>query len=147
MKKQDKKVNVKNRRAGYDYEFIESYTAGIVLEGGEVKAIQWGLVSINGSYCFFKNGELWVKNLEIGHWGQMQSHDKLREKKLLLTKKQLKSLERELIPGRTIILKGIHSDERKKIKVDIALAKGKKDYDKRQAIKERDIERDKRKGI
>jgi len=142
MKKEDKTVNIKNRRAGYDYEFIESYSAGIVLEGGEVKAIQGGNVSINGSYCFFKNGELWVKNLEVGHWRQMKSHDKLRDKKLLLTKKQLKSLEKELTPGRTIVLKGLYSDERKRIKVDIALAKGKKDYDKRQAIKERDIKRD-----
>lgn len=141
MKKQDKNVNIKNRRAGYDYEFIESYTAGIVLRGSEVKALQWGLGSIGGSYCYFKNGELWLKNFEITHWRQLDKHEPNREKKLLLTKKQLSSLEKDLVTGRTIIVKGVHT-ENGKIKVSIALAKGKKDYDKRQAIKERDIKRD-----
>ena len=141
MKKQDKNVNIKNRRAGYDYEFIESYTAGIVLQGSEVKALQWGMGSIGGSYCYFKDNELWIKNFEITHWRQLVNHEANREKKLLLTKKQLASLKKELVTGRTIIIKGVHT-EKGKIKVDIALAKGKKDYDKRNTIKERDIKRD-----
>ena len=141
MKKQDKTVNIKNRRASFDYEFILDCTAGIVLQGSEVKSLQGGLGSINGSYCYFKNGELWLKNFVIEHWKQLDKHEPHREKKLLLTKKQLRTVERELVPGKTIIVKRVHTLNGR-IKVDIALARGKKDYDKRQAIKERDIKRE-----
>ena len=141
MKKQDKTVNIKNRRANFDYEFILESTAGIILQGSEVKALQGGLGSIGGSFCYFKNGELWLKNFEITHWRQLDKHDPSREKKLLLTKKQLRTLERELVPGKTIIVKKVHTLNGR-IKVDIALARGKKDYDKRQSIKERDLKRE-----
>ena len=135
-----------NRKAKFDYTFLETYTCGICLKGSEVKSIRAGNVSMADSYCLFDKGELWIKELNIAVTTKGSNHDPLQERKLLLKKKELKKLEDSLLKGLTIIPIKIFVNERSKIKVEIALAKGKKDYDKRQDIKKRDTEREIRKG-
>lgn len=135
-----------NRKAKFDYTFLETYTCGICLKGSEVKSIRAGNVSMADSYCLFDKGELWIKELNIAVTTKGSNHDPLQERKLLLKKKELKKLEDSLLKGLTIIPIKIFVNERAKIKVEIALAKGKKDYDKRQDIKKRDTEREIRKG-
>jgi SsrA-binding protein len=134
--------SVVNRKAKFDYTFIETYTCGICLKGSEVKSIRGGNVSMVDSYCIFDRGELWVKSLNITPGQGSFQHDPLRDKKLLLKKKEIRKLHGSLLKGLTIIPTKMFLNERGKIKVEIALAKGKKDYDKRETIKKRDIERE-----
>lgn len=135
-----------NRKAKFDYTFLETYTCGICLKGSEVKSIRAGNVSMADSYCLFDKGELWLKGLNIAQTIKGSNHDPLQDRKLLLKKKELKKLESNLLKGLTIIPIKIFLSERAKIKVEIALSKGKKDYDKRQDIKKKDIEREMRKN-
>lgn len=132
-----------NRKAKYEYELIEDYVAGISLVGTEVKSIRRGKVSINESYCCFDNGELYVKGMHVTEHDVGDNHDPTRDRKLLLTKKQLKSLEKKVIvKGLTIIPISIFLNANGYVKIKIALAKGKQTHDKKMAIKERDIDRD-----
>ena len=132
-------INVINRKAKFEYEFIDTYTAGIVLNGVEVKFIRDGRLSFVDSFCIFQNGELFVKNLSISGTG----NDNIkRDRKVLLKRRELVRLEKELIKGLTIIPYRVFINEKGFIKVEIILAKGKKLYDKRETIKARDIERE-----
>jgi SsrA-binding protein len=134
--------SIVNRKAKFEYTFIDTYIAGICLFGTEVKAIKDGKASMVDTYCIFDKDELWVKGLGITPGPGSFQHEALRDKKLLLRKKELKKLSSSLDKGLTIIPVKIFVDERNRLKVEIALAKGKKLYDKRESIKERDVERD-----
>lgn len=138
-------VNIKNKRASFDYEFIDTYTAGIVLTGTEIKSIRMGKASLVDTYCFFSRGEIWVKNMHISEYfyGSYNNHSARRDRKLLLSKKEIKKLERGTKEtGFTIIPVRMFINEKGLAKVVIALAKGKKQYDKRQSLKEKDDRRD-----
>ena len=138
-------VNIKNKRASFDYEFIETFTAGIVLTGTEIKSIRLGKASLVDTYCFFARGELWVKNMHITEYfyGSYNNHTVRRDRKLLLNKKEIKKLERSTKEtGFTIIPLRMFINEKGLAKVVIALAKGKKQYDKRESLKEKDDRRD-----
>ena len=133
-------INIKNKRASFDYEFVETYTAGIVLTGTEIKSIRLGKASLVDTYCYFVKGEMWVKNMHIAEYfyGSYNNHAARRERKLLLSKKELrKLLEAEKNPGFTIIPTRLFINEKGLAKLVIALAKGKKQYDKRQSLKEK----------
>ena len=138
-------INIKNKRASFDYEFIDTYTAGIVLTGTEIKSIRLGKASLVDTYCYFIKGELWVKNMHIAEYfyGSYNNHVARRERKLLLTKKELDKLKRgSLDPGFTLIPVRLFINEKGLAKLVIALAKGKKQYDKRQSLKEKDDRRE-----
>lgn len=145
MEKKPSAINIKNRKASFDYEFVETYTAGIVLTGTEIKSIRLGKVSLVDTYCYFVGGELWAKNMNIAEYfyGSYNNHNARRERKLLLTKKELRSLlNQEKNPGFTIVPVRLFINEKGLAKVVIALARGKKEYDKRQSIKEKEDRRE-----
>jgi SsrA-binding protein len=132
-------VNVVNKKAKFEYEFIDTYTAGVVLTGVEVKFIRDGRLSFVDSFCTFINGELFVRNLSISGTG----NDNIkRDRKILLKKRELARLQKELIKGLTIVPYRLFLNEKGLIKIEVILAKGKKLYDKRETIKARDIERE-----
>ena len=138
-------INIKNRRASFDYEFIDTFTAGIVLTGTEIKSIRLGKASLVDTYCYFINHELWIKNMHITEYfyGSYNNHEVRRERKLLLEKKELRKLEEaEKNPGFTIVPVRLFINEKGLAKLVIALAKGKKEYDKRQSIREKDDKRE-----
>ncbi len=125
-------VNIKNKRAKFDYELIDTYTAGIVLTGTEIKSIRLGKASLVDTYCYFSRGELWVKNMHIAEYfyGSYNNHTARRERKLLLNKKELGKLERGTKEtGLTIVPVRLFINEKGLAKLVIALAKGKKQYD------------------
>ena len=145
------KVDIKNRRATFDYEILARYQAGIQLYGTEIKSIRASKASLADTYCIFINNELWVKNMHIASYefGTYNNHDVRRDRKLLLTKKELQKLQRATKEtGNTIVPLKLFIDENGRAKMIIALAKGKKSYDKRQALKlkndQREIDRAKR---
>lgn len=144
MKTSNNQINIKNKRASFDYEFIDTYTAGIVLTGTEIKSIRLGKASLVDTFCYFAKGELWVKNMHIAEYfyGSYNSHLARRDRKLLLNKKELRKLERGIREtGFTIVPTRLFINEKGLAKVVIALAKGKKQYDKREALKEKDDKR------
>lgn len=137
-------VNIKNRRASFDYEIIDTYTAGIVLTGTEIKSLRQGKGSLVDTFCYMNRGELWVKNMYIAEYfyGSYNNHNARRERKLLLTKKELGKLQRDLLnPGFTVVPLRLFINEKGLAKVAIGLCKGKKEYDKRETIRERDDKR------
>lgn len=139
-----KKVEIKNRKASFEYQFIDTFTAGIVLRGTEMKSIRMGKANISDAHCYITNGELFVKNLHISpyEFGTHYNHEPLRERKLLLQRKELKKIENKLKDvGLTIIPTRLFISDKGLVKLNIALAKGKKLYDKRESIKSRDTER------
>jgi len=138
------RVDIKNRKASFDYFFLEEFVAGIELFGSEVKSIINGKASLVDSFCYIEKGEVFIMGMNITPMGSF-SHEPLRKRRLLLKKKEIKKIERELTDGITIIVKKLFSNQKGKIKVEIAIAKGKKNYDKRQSIKEREISREIRK--
>ena len=140
-----KEINIKNKKASFNYEFIEKYTAGIVLTGTEIKSIRDGKVSFTDSYCFFAGNELWIKGLHISEYsyGSYNNHLPKRDRKLLLNKKELKKIQKKIQEkGLTIVPVRLFINERGYAKVVIAIARGKAKYDKRQDIKDRDNKRD-----
>ena len=137
----EKPVNIQNRKAGYDYHFLEKYEAGVQLLGSEVKSIKAGRVTLVDSFCYFDNGELWCKAMTITPVDANYVHEPQRNRKLLLHRKELNKLENSLVKGMTIVITHVYSTNGK-IKFGIALAKGKRDYDKRQAIKEREAQKE-----
>lgn len=145
MDKKDS-VNIRNRKTSFDYTFERLFVAGVLLEGTEVKAIRDGRVNIAEAYCYFDNDELYVKNMSIQNMDHMAPHDTERPKKLLLNRAELDKLHGELTKGLTIVVVKLFT-MRGRIKAEIALAKGKKNYDKRQATKERDLDRDMKKEV
>ncbi len=136
---------VNNRKAYYEYHVLVEYEAGIMLVGSEVKSIRMGNVTLSDSFIYLKNGEVWVKNLKVARYSQShvsEPHDENRDKKLLLTKKEISKISRSLEDqGITCIPLSIFS-KRNKLKIKIGVVKGKKLYDKRATIKERDLKRD-----
>ena len=132
------KMKIENKKTRFEYNFLETYEAGIVLTGMEVKGIRQGNVNLTDTYCFFKDNDLWVKNIFIS----LGNDDSKRERKLLLKKVELKRLKSKLINGLTIVPTKIYINDRGFIKVEIVLAQGKKTFDKRETIKSRDIERE-----
>lgn len=140
-----KTVNILNRKARFDYEIIDKYTAGIVLTGTEIKSIRLGKASIAESFCEFTTNELFLINATIEEYlyGTHYNHKAKSERKLLLNKKELKKLEKESQnKGLTIIPLRLFTNEKGYAKIEIALAKGKKNYDKRESLKEQDTKRD-----
>lgn len=140
-----KNLSVRNKRAAYEYFFLDKYTAGIVLRGTEIKSMRMGKFNMEDAYCLFnEKGELIIRNLYIAEYeqGNIHNHQPRADRKLLLTKRELRKLQNSLKEaGLTIVPTHIFINERGFLKVEIALAKGKKLYDKRQAIKERDLKR------
>ncbi|NLN30202.1 MAG: SsrA-binding protein SmpB [Bacteroidales bacterium] len=145
MKKNPGNIVIKNRKASHDYEFLEKFMAGIVLMGTEIKSIRMGKAALVDSYCFFRNNELFIRGMHIAeyYWGNLNNHDPLRERKLLLKKRELRRIERKVKEsGLTIIATKVFINDRGLAKAEIAIARGKKEYDKREAIKRRDSERE-----
>lgn len=139
------KINIRNRRATFDYELIERLVAGIQLAGTEIKSIRMGRASLVDSYCYFIGNELWIKGLNIAEYfyGTYNNHQPMRERKLLLNRKELDKLIRKTKEsGLTIIPVRLFINERGLAKLEIALAKGKKQYDKREALKLKDATRE-----
>lgn len=139
-------IRILNRKASHNYTFLESYVAGAVLLGSEVKSVRASKVSLVDAFCYFHNGELFLKNMQLTPSDVNYTHDPMRIKKLLLNKKELRKLERDLVKGTTIIVKDVFTINGR-IKIGIALAKGKKDYDKRESLKEKDSKRDMEKQL
>lgn len=140
-----KQVDIRNRRASFEYAFLETHTAGIVLTGTEIKSIRQGKVNLQDAYCLIQNDELFIRQMSISVYteGTYYNHEPLRDRKLLLTKREIKRLTEKLKDqGLTIVPTRLFTNERGFAKIEIALAKGKKLYDKRDSIKERDVERD-----
>ena len=139
------KINIRNKKAGFNFTFIEKYIAGIKLTGTEIKSIRSGKANMGDSYCIFYNKELFIRGLSISEYsfGTHVNHDPGQDRKLLLTKRELKKLERKsTVKGLTIVAIRIFINERGWAKVEIALAKGKQEYDKREEIKNKDLKRD-----
>lgn len=139
------KILIKNKRASFDYELMDFFTAGIVLTGTEIKSIRLGKVSLTDSYCIISNGELWAKGIQISEYffGSYNNHVPRRDRKLLLTKKELRKLTRlTKETGFTIIPTKLFINDKGLAKLDVAVAKGKKTYDKRESLKEREDKRE-----
>ena len=140
----EKNVEIKNRRASFEYSFLEKYTAGIMLMGTEIKSIRQGKINLTDAYCLFLGEALYIRQMNISKYneGTHYNHDPLRDRKLLLTKRELRKLQNSLKDvGLTMIPTRMYISERGFAKVEIALAKGKKLYDKRDSIKEKDVKR------
>ena len=138
-------VNIKNRRAGFDSEILDRYTAGIQLFGTEIKSIRESKASLADTFCQFADGELWVKQMHIAEYrfGSYANHESKRDRKLLLQKKELRKLERlTRDTGKTIIPLRLFINERGFAKMEIALCQGKHTYDKRQSLREQDDKRE-----
>lgn len=135
------RINIKNRRASFDYEILESFTAGLVLTGTEIKSIRQGKAGLTDTYCMMENKELWVKNMYIAEYamGSYNNHATHRDSKLLLNRKEINKIAKAAEqPGFSIIPLKIFISDRGLAKMVIAIARGKKQYDKRQSIKERE---------
>jgi SsrA-binding protein len=140
-----KKVEIQNRRASFEYQFLETFTAGLVLQGTEIKSIRQGKANLTDAFCLFFQDELYVRNMHISTYeeGTHYNHLPLKDRKLLLSKRELKKLIKELKNvGLTIIPTRLFISDKGYAKLNIALAKGKKTFDKRDDIKEKDIKRD-----
>ena len=140
-----KNVNIRNKRATFDYEIIEEYVAGIVLVGTEIKSLRLGKASLVDSYCYFERNELWIRNVNIAEytWGTCNNHIPKRDRKLLLNRKELNKLQRALQDrGLTVVGLRLFINDRGLAKVAIGLARGRKSFDKREYIKENDAKRE-----
>lgn len=142
--KLSKDVNIKNKRATYDYAISETFTAGIVLTGTEIKSIRMGKASLVDTFCYVAGGEVWVKNMYIAEYfyGTYNNHAERRDRKLLLNKKEIAKLEKNgKESGFTIVPLRLFINDRGLAKLVIGIGRGKKEYDKRQSIKEREDKR------
>ena len=138
-------MEILNRKARYEYHMLQKYDAGLMLKGTEVKSLRLGLANISDAWCVFEDGELYIKQLHINEYehASMSQHEAKGTRKLLLKKIELKKLERRVAEkGLTIVPYRIYFSERGHAKCEIWLAQGKKEYDKRNTIKERDVRRD-----
>lgn len=139
-----KKVEIKNRKSSFDYELLDVYTAGIVLVGTEIKSLRLGKASLVDAFCYFHKGELWLKGANITEYfyGSYNNHVARRERKLLLNAKELRRMEADVqSPGVTIVPLKLFINERGLAKIVVAVARGKKQYDKRASIREREDRR------
>ena len=138
-------AELKNRSAVYEYFIDATYTAGMVLTGTEVKSLREGKASFSDSFCMLHKGEIWLKSLHIAEYshGTSNNHDPLRERKLLLQKREIKKIENKLKEkGHTIVPLRIFFTDKNLFKIEIGLGKGKKLYDKRESIKQKDVDRE-----
>ncbi len=138
-------VQIKNKKASFEYFFVETFTAGIVLTGTEIKSIRLGKASLVDTYCLIINGEIWVKGMSISpyFYGSFSNHEMKRDRKLLLTRREIWKLqEATKQPGFTIVPTLVFIDQNGRAKVDIALCRGKKQYDKRATLKEKEDRRE-----
>lgn len=138
-------IVIRNKRASHDYEFLEKFIAGIKLSGTEIKSLRQGKATIADSYCLINNGEMYIKGMHIAEywWGNLNNHDPLRERKLLLTKREIKKIDRKVKEtGLTIIVIKVFINDRGLAKAEIAISKGKKEYDKRETLKRKDANRE-----
>lgn len=138
-------MEIKNRSAYFEYHIDTKFEAGMVLLGTEVKSIRGGRASFNDSYCIIHKGEVWIKNLHIAEYshGNLNNHDPLRERKLLLQKREITRIETKLKEkGYTLVPLRLFLNEKNLVKIEIGLGKGKKLYDKRESIKQRDVDRE-----
>jgi SsrA-binding protein len=138
-------INIKNKKAFFEFEILENFTAGVQLQGTEIKSIREGKAGLVDSYCQFFAGELYVKNMHIAEYffGNLQNHEAKRERKLLLNKKELRKLERKVREtGLTIVPLRLFLNDKGFAKIEIGLSRGKKIYDKRESLKENDSKRD-----
>ena len=138
-------ISIRNKRATYDYEILDTWTAGIVLSGTEIKSLRLGKASLTDCYCYFNDGELFVRGMNISeyHWGTYNNHMPKRDRKLLLNRKELVKIERALQDkGLTVIGLKLFINERGLAKLQIGLGKGRKSFDKREYIKEKDAKRE-----
>jgi len=138
-------IIIRNKKASHDYEFLEKYTAGIKLTGTEIKSIRAGKATLTDSFCLFRDRELFIKGMHISEywWGNLNNHDPLRERKLLLKARELRKIERKVKEsGLTVIVIKVFINERGLAKAEIAVSKGKKEYDKRETLKRKDTERE-----
>jgi SsrA-binding protein len=140
-----KDINIRNKQASFQYEFIDKFIAGIVLKGTEIKSIREGKVNLQDGYCYINNEEIFAKGINITPYSQgtHYNHEAARERKLLMKKSELKKLEGKVEEkGLTLVPTRLFINERGFAKLEIALARGKKTHDKRESIKERDIKRE-----
>lgn len=140
-----KSIEIKNKRAKFDYEWLDTYTAGMQLLGTEVKSVRMGKASIAEAYCYFKDNELFIRNMNIAEWshGNIYNHDPIRERKLLLSKRELEKITKTTKDqGITVIPTKLFLSEKGWVKLNIAVARGKKNYDKRHSLKDKDAKRD-----
>ncbi len=138
-------IVIKNKKASHDYEFLDKFIAGIVLTGTEIKSVRLGKATLADSYCFFSDRELFIKGMHIAEywWGNLNNHDPLRERKLLLTTRELRKIERKIKEsGLTIIVIKVFINNKGLAKAEIAIARGKKEYDKRETLKRKDAARE-----
>lgn len=139
-----KDINIKNKRATFDYAISDTFTAGIVLTGTEIKSIRLGKASLVDTFCYVNNGEVWIKNMYIAEYfyGTYNNHESRRDRKLLLNKKEIAKLEKTgKEAGYTIVPMRLFINDRGLAKIVIGIGRGKKEYDKRQSIKEREDRR------
>ncbi len=143
-------VSIRNKKASFEYFFIDTYTAGIVLTGTEIKSIRLGKASLVDSFCYINNGEVWVKGMNISPYffGSYNNHEAKRDRKLLLNKREINKLQAGTKqPGFTIVPVLLFIDSNGRAKVDIALARGKKEFDKRQTLKQKEDRREMERAI
>lgn len=142
---EQKKINIRNKRATFDYEILEEWVAGVVLVGTEIKSIRAGKASMTDSYCYFDKGELWIRGVNIAEyaWGTCNNHTPRRDRKLLLTARELEKLQRASQDrGLTVVGLRLFLNERGLAKIVVGLARGRKAYDKREHLKESDAKRE-----
>jgi len=145
MKRSSGDIVIRNKKASHDYEFLEKYIAGIKLTGTEIKSLRLGKATLADSYCIMSDGELYLRGMHISEywWGNLNNHDPIRDRKLLLNKKELRKIDRKVKEsGLTIITIKVFINDRGLAKAEIAISKGKKEYDKRETLKRKDSERD-----
>lgn len=133
-------INIKNKRAEFDYHVVDKFTAGIVLTGTEIKSIRAGKAGLVDTFCYIHNGEIWVKNMYIAEYslGSYNNHSARRDRKLLLNRKEINNLQNETkSPGYTIVPLRLFIDDNGRAKLTVALCRGKKEYDKRASLKEK----------
>lgn len=138
-------VSIRNKKASFEYFFVDTYTAGIVLTGTEIKSIRMGKASLVDTFCYIHNGEIWVKGMNISpyFYGSYNNHESKRDRKLLLNKKEIHKLQEDTKQvGFTIIPTLLFIDDHGRAKLDIALCRGKKEFDKRQTLKEKEDRRE-----
>jgi SsrA-binding protein len=143
-------IEIKNRSAFHEYFIDAKYEAGMVLQGTEVKSIRGGKVSFNDSYCLIHKGEVWVKSLHIAEYshGNLNNHEPMRDRKLLLQKKEIRKIESKLKEkGYTLVPLRMFINEKGFVKMEIGLAKGKKLHDKRETLRKKDVEREMKRYI
>tara|TARA_B100001059_G_C17542793_1_gene431280 strand:+ start:217 stop:660 length:444 start_codon:yes stop_codon:yes gene_type:complete len=140
----NKKIFFKNRKATYNYEVFDKYTAGVILKGTEIKSIRSSLINMNSSYCIVDNNDIYIKDLNISEYefGNLNNHEPKRKRKLLLNKREINQIKKKVSEKKlSIIPLNLYVSDRGFVKIEIALCKGKKIYDKRESVKKREADR------